>query len=63
MKPWSPLLPLERDRYVENAQKNRLGITLHILFVVWLATINVLYYMQYSDLLFSRFGAWFHRWR
>jgi len=48
---------------MENSQKNRLSVTLQILFAVWLTVINVLYYMQYSGMLFSRFGTWFHRWR
>ena len=48
---------------MENSQENRRSVTLQILFAVWLTVINVLYYMQYSGMLFSRFGTWFHRWR
>jgi hypothetical protein len=52
-----------RSLQLENKKKSWVGVTLQIFFVVWLIVINALYYMQYSGLLVSRFGFWFHRWR
>ena len=36
---------------------------LEALFVVWVIVVNLLYYMQYKNLMVARFGHLLHRWR
>lgn len=38
------------------------GRVWQLAFVAWILLVNFLYYLQFRDLFFARFGAWIRRW-